>query len=358
MKTKRGERQCAFLQLGLYTLNNFVSLKVVSFGKVSSELLKERKEREREMRAEERRSSQHSSSFTPTSSSSLLLRCEDMEEDDDVIVLVDPGIDIGARLFEETKLKKTKTNLIVVVRNHREEEEEKKSDENDNHSSSEQTTGGGALSSLFFDDDDKDESVKKKTKTKSKRTRWDLVTTKTTTTNKKKKIDEDEKRNERPKCTLRLEYWMRSEEMTAKKREHVAKLDELGGYYGVEDHIEKTVFGNDPGVNVVLEENMFPYDCPPGVSHWTLWSREDMKGEEIQEWVSEYLRKHRKDVVEWNYDMNDNCSVDVPHYHVFLRVEDEEYEMKARSKPGEISYSRDERAMNEGASEGGGSKRH
>ena len=304
------------------------------------------REREREMRTERR--SQYSSSFT---SSSLCY-----EEEEDVIVLVDPG-DIGAR-FEETKksLKKKKKKNLVIVRNR--EEEEKKSDENDNHSSSEQTTGG--VLSLFFDNDDKDESVKKKTKTKtkSKRTRWDLVTTKTTTTNKKKKIDEDEKRNERPKCTLRLEYWMRSEEMTAKKREHVAKLDELGGYYGVEDHIEKTVFGNDPGVNVVLEENMFPYDCPPGVSHWTLWSREDMKGEEIQEWVSEYLRKHRKDVVEWNYDMNDNCSVDVPHYHVFLRVEDEEYEMKARSKPGEISYSRDERAMNEGASEGGGSKRH
>ena len=311
---------------------------------------KERKEREREREREMRteRRSQYSSSFT---SSSLCY-----EEEEDVIVLVDPG-DIGAR-FEETKksLKKKKKKNLVIVRNR--EEEEKKSDENDNHSSSEQTTGG--VLSLFFDNDDKDESVKKKTKTKtkSKRTRWDLVTTKTTTTNKKKKIDEDEKRNERPKCTLRLEYWMRSEEMTAKKREHVAKLDELGGYYGVEDHIAKTVFGNDPEVNVVLEENMFPYDCPPGVSHWTLWSREDMKGEEIQEWVSEYLRKHKKDVVEWNYDMNDNCSVDVPHYHVFLRVEDEEYEMKARSKPGEISYSRDERAMNEGASEGGGSKRH
>ena len=268
-----------------------------------------------------------------------------------MIVLVDPG-DIGVRLGETKSLKKKKN---LIVRN----DEEKKSDENneDNHSSSEQTTGEV---SLFFSDDDKDESVKKKKKTKkSKRTWWDLVTT-TTTTNKKKKIDEDEdeKQNERPKCTLRLEYWMRSEEMTAKKREHVAKLDELGGYYGVEDHIEKTVFGNDPEVNVVLEENMFPYDCPPGVSHWTLWSREDMKGEEIQEWVSEYLTKHRKDVVEWNYDMNDNCSVDVPHYHVFLRVEDKEYEMKARSKPGEISYSRDERAMNEGASEGGGSKRH
>lgn len=268
-----------------------------------------------------------------------------------MIVLVDPGAG-GVSLGETKTLKKN-----LIVRNH-----EKKSDENneDNHSSSEQTTG---VLSLFFSDDDKDESVKKKKKkTKSKRTRWDLVTT-TTTTKKKKKIedDDDKKQNERPKplgCTLRLEYWMRSEEMTAKKREHVAKLDELGGYYGVEDHIEKTVFGNDPEVNVVLEENMFPYDCPPGVSHWTLWSREDMKGEEIQEWVSEYLRKHRKDVVEWNYDMNDNCSVDVPHYHVFLRVEDKEYEVKARSKPGEISYSRDERAMNEGASEGGGSKRH
>lgn len=141
---------------------------------------------------------------------------------------------------------------------------------------------------------------------------------------------------------------MRSEEMTAKKREHVAKLDELGGYYGVEDHIEKTVFQNDPEIKVVLEENMFPYDCPPGVSHWTLWSREEMKGEEIQEWVHEYLMKHRRDVVEWNYDMNDNCSVDVPHYHVFLRVEDCEYEMKARSKPGEISYSREERASGDG----------
>ena len=303
----------------------------------------------------ERRRSRGSSSFTSSSSP----RCceEEEEEEETVIVLVDATSDAGVRLGAKKTLKKKKKKKNLIVRN---DEEEKKSDENneDNHSSSEQTTG---VLSLFFDD--KDESVEKEKKTKkSKRTRWDLVTT-TTTTNKKKKIDEDEdeKQNERPKplgCTLRLEYWMRSEEMTAKKREHVAKLDELGGYYGVEDHIEKTVFGNDPEVNVVLEENMFPYDCPPGVSHWTLWSREDMKGEEIQEWVSEYLRKHRKDVVEWNYDMNDNCSVDVPHYHVFLRVEDEEYEMKARSKPGEISYSRDERAMNEGASEGGGSKRH
>ena len=189
-------------------------------------------------------------------------------------------------------------------------------------------------------------------KKKSKRTRWDSMSSKklssSSFSSSSSSFSTALGNRKEPQCTLRLEYWMRSEEMTAKKREHVAKLDELGGYYGVEDHIEKTVFQNDPEIKVVLEENMFPYDCPPGVSHWTLWSREEMKGEEIQEWVHEYLMKHRRDVVEWNYDMNDNCSVDVPHYHVFLRVEDCEYEMKARSKPGEISYSREERASGDG----------
>ena len=189
-------------------------------------------------------------------------------------------------------------------------------------------------------------------KKKSKRTRWDSMSSKklssSSFSSSSSSFSTALGNRKEPQCTLRLEYWMRSEEMTAKKREHVAKLDELGGYYGVEDHIEKTVFQNDPEIEVVLEENMFPYDCPPGVSHWTLWSREEMKGEEIQEWVHEYLMKHRRDVVEWNYDMNDNCSVDVPHYHVFLRVEDCEYEMKARSKPGEISYSREERASWDG----------
>ena len=189
-------------------------------------------------------------------------------------------------------------------------------------------------------------------KKKSKRTRWDSMSSKklssSSFSSSSFSFSTALGNRKEPQCTLRLEYWMRSEEMTAKKREHVAKLDELGGYYGVEDHIEKTVFQNDPEIKVVLEENMFPYDCPPGVSHWTLWSREEMKGGEIQEWVHEYLMKHRRDVVEWNYDMNDNCSVDVPHYHVFLRVEDCEYEMKARSKPGEISYSREERASGDG----------
>ena len=127
-----------------------------------------------------------------------------------------------------------------------------------------------------------------------------------------------------PPCVLRLEYWMRSEACTARKRAHVAAIDASGGYWGMEDHIERTVFrrvdarGGETSVDVALEPNMFPYECPPGVTHWTLWSREEMSPSEICAWTKTWLRKHKPSVTRWNFDMNDNNSVDVPHYHVFL----------------------------------------
>ena len=128
-----------------------------------------------------------------------------------------------------------------------------------------------------------------------------------------------------PPCVLRLEYWMRSEECTERKRRHVAAIDASGGYWGMEDHIERTVFrrvddetGVERSVAVALEPNMFPYECPPGVTHWTMWSREEMSPSEICAWTKTWLRKHKPSVTRWNFDMNDNNSVDVPHYHVFL----------------------------------------
>ena len=292
---------------------------------------------------------------------------EEEEEDDDdgaMIVLVDGNKD-------ENKSERRRKRRLWKEEEGEEEEEEEEEEEGEREREGGNATPVKTKETLKREEEEEEDSSSSSSSSEERR-RHDAATervvgacktttTTTTTTMKKKKkrkrtrwdVMPTGKQSVRaaaaaaPQCTLRLEYWMRSEEMTVKKREHVAKLDERGGYYGVEDHIENTVFQNDPNVKVILEENMFPYECPPGVSHWTLWSREDMTGEEIQNWVHEYLMKHRKDVVEWNYDMNDNCSVDVPHYHVFLRVEDVGYEMKARSKPGEISYSREERAKNE-----------
>ena len=107
----------------------------------------------------------------------------------------------------------------------------------------------------------------------------------------------------------------RSEECTERKRRHIAALDERGGYWGVEDHIENTVLRD---ADVALERNMFPYDCPPGITHWTLWSRREMTEAEIVRWCKSWLAERRPKTLRWNYDLNENNSVDVPHYHVFI----------------------------------------
>ena len=125
---------------------------------------------------------------------------------------------------------------------------------------------------------------------------------------------ERERVEAKPPATLKLEYWTRDEETTRKKREHVDRLDDMFGYYGVEDHVERTVL-RDADVNI--ETNMFPYETPRGVTHMTLWSRKEMTGSEIVRWTSAWLRVNRPRCVSWNFDMNENNSVDMPHYHVF-----------------------------------------
>ena len=118
-----------------------------------------------------------------------------------------------------------------------------------------------------------------------------------------------------PPCALPLEYWTRSEECTERKRRHIAALDERGGYWGVEEHIENTVLRD---ADVALERNMFPYECPRGITHWTLWSRREMTEPEIVRWCKSWLAERRPRTIKWNYDLNENNSVDVPHYHVFI----------------------------------------
>ena len=141
-----------------------------------------------------------------------------------------------------------------------------------------------------------------------------------------------------PPCDLKLEYWMRSEECTERKRAHVAAIDERGGYWGMEDHIEETVF--QPHGDTVLERNMFPYDTPPGISHWTLWSRDALSEQDIVRWTKAWLSEHLPDAIRFNYDLNDNNSIDIPHYHVFIErpADADEEERRARDEPGEVKF--------------------
>ena len=126
-----------------------------------------------------------------------------------------------------------------------------------------------------------------------------------------------------PPATLAIERWTRDEATTRRKRHHMDALDARGGFYGVEAEIERAVLGN---ADVAIEVNAFPYATPRGVTHMTVWSRREMREMEGVEWTSRWLRENAPRVDSWNFDANENTSVDVPHYHVFTHEPVEEVE--------------------------------
>ncbi|GMF29395.1 unnamed protein product [Phytophthora lilii] len=69
----------------------------------------------------------------------------------------------------------------------------------------------------------------------------------------------------------------------------------------------------------VLEPNMFPYNTPKGIEHWTLWSRHDMNPTEVETYVCNWLGEYAPHVESWNYDENPSHSIDVFHVHVYFR---------------------------------------
>ncbi len=141
-----------------------------------------------------------------------------------------------------------------------------------------------------------------------------------------------------PPATLAIERWTRDEATTRRKRDHVDALDARGGFRGVEAEIERAVLAN---ADVAIEVNAFPYATPRGVTHMTLWSRREMRDVEVVEWTSRWLRENAPRVDSWNFDVNENTSVDVPHYHVFTHepweaveavVEEEEEDARAAQR--------------------------
>lgn len=108
---------------------------------------------------------------------------------------------------------------------------------------------------------------------------------------------------------------MRDETTTEAKRAYIDRLDDELGYYGVEEYIEWMVL---KGKLVVIEMNMFLYETSRGVTYMTLWSREEMDGEVIVDWMCVWLWENKLNVIEWNFDLNENYFVDVLYYYVFM----------------------------------------
>jgi hypothetical protein len=120
-----------------------------------------------------------------------------------------------------------------------------------------------------------------------------------------------------PPCTLQVDYWKRSEETQLRKDAHVDVIDASPDETR-EDLILRTTLKN---ADVAVEKNMFPYDCPPGVEHWTLWSRSELSHVEVCSFVEGWAASPDcpRPVAEWNYEENKHRSFDVPHVHCFFR---------------------------------------
>ncbi|DAZ97888.1 TPA: hypothetical protein N0F65_012151 [Lagenidium giganteum] len=126
--------------------------------------------------------------------------------------------------------------------------------------------------------------------------------------------------------TLYIEYWSRTDECKERKWDH---LDEINEKYGApEDHIFATTLN---GRTAFLEPNMFPYDTPAGIEHWTLWHVKELSHEQVKQYVENWIDANAPHVESWNYDDNPERSIDIFHVHVYFQVREGEDVLQGRN---------------------------
>ncbi|TDH68633.1 hypothetical protein CCR75_000931 [Bremia lactucae] len=119
----------------------------------------------------------------------------------------------------------------------------------------------------------------------------------------------------RNRRTLHIEYWSRTDECKLRKWDH---LDEIRTIYEcAEEQIFATIL---KGRNAFLEPNMFPYDTPAGIEHWTLWHVQDLDHKQVKQYVESWIDANAPLVKRWNYDDNPERSINIFHVHVYFQV--------------------------------------
>ena len=118
--------------------------------------------------------------------------------------------------------------------------------------------------------------------------------------------------------SLQLRYYRRSAALKKRKYLHMDYLDK---HFANREQVILNSVLREFCEPIVLEPNMFPYDTPAGVSHWTLWSRKWLKEQEVIEFVESWLTSNLPEAIEWNHDDNmaDGLSINLFHVHVYVR---------------------------------------
>lgn len=118
--------------------------------------------------------------------------------------------------------------------------------------------------------------------------------------------------------TLQVDYYRRSAALKKRKYMH---MDYLDTHFKNREQVILNSVLSDISQPIVLEPNMFPYDTPFGVTHWTLWSRTCLPEQEVDEFVTGWLGVNLPEASEWNHDDNmaDGLSINLFHLHVYVR---------------------------------------
>ena len=132
--------------------------------------------------------------------------------------------------------------------------------------------------------------------------------------------------------SLQLDYYRRSKALKKRKYLH---MDYLDSHFRSREQVILTSVLNDAAAPIVMEPNMFPYDTPRGVTHWTLWSRKWLQEDEVDEYVDAWIAQNLPEAVEWNHDDNmaDGLSINLFHLHVYVRTPEQDTSRLSRTQP-------------------------
>jgi len=117
--------------------------------------------------------------------------------------------------------------------------------------------------------------------------------------------------------TIVIGPWKRNDEVARKKNARLSWMDRT--YRGNrERYISEQVL---KGRDILVEPNKFPYFLPPGMEHWTIWSRRTLHHRELCEYIEGWLDERRPhNVVAWNYDDNrGRRTIDIWHVHIYFQ---------------------------------------
>jgi len=120
--------------------------------------------------------------------------------------------------------------------------------------------------------------------------------------------------------TVRIGPWKRNDDVARRKSARLAWMDRT--YSGDRERfVSERVLGTR---EVLLEQNRFPYHLPPGVDHWTIWSRKSMGHQELCEYIEAWLdAREPHNIVAWNYDDNrGRRTIDIWHVHIYFKGKD------------------------------------